>query len=57
MRIYPVQLLETLVRERLNPFGFQSIQNSVEYINTVRSQSKGSSDKKFLNELKTWQRK
>lgn len=57
MRIYPVQLLETLVRERLNPFGFQSVQDSVEYVNSVRKNSQTLSDKAFLNELEKWQRK
>jgi len=57
LRVYPVQLLETLVRERLNPFGFQSIHNSIEYVNSVRKRSKAISDKAFLADLKKWQRK
>ena len=36
LRIYPVQLLETLVREKLNPYGFQSVRNSVAYVNAIR---------------------
>ncbi len=57
MRIYPVQLLESLVREQLNPFGFQSVQNSIEYVNSIRKSSHSLSDKAFLSELARWQRK
>ncbi len=57
MRIYPVQLLESLVRERLNPFGFQSVQDSIQYVNSIRKNNHSLSDKAFLNELEKWQRK
>lgn len=57
LRIYPVQLLETLVRERLNPYGFQSVKDSVAYVNAVRSSSEKISDQDFLADLKKWQKK
>ncbi len=56
LRVYPVQLLETMVRERLNPYGFQSIRDSVAHVNAVREESRSKSDKSFLAELKRWQK-
>lgn len=57
MRIYPVQLLETLVREKLNPYGFQSVKESVSYVDSVRSRTPRASDREFLEDLKKWQKK
>lgn len=52
LRIYPVQLLETLVREQLNPFGFESVRDSLQYVNSIREKNKALSDKKFLSQLR-----
>lgn len=57
LRVYPVQLLENLVREKLNPYGFQSVRDSVAYVNSIRKQSNRSSDKQFIQDLKKWQKK
>lgn len=57
LRIYPVQLLETMVRERLNPYGFQSVRDSVSYVNVVREKSERQGDKRFLAELRQWQKR
>ena len=57
LHVYPVQILESLVREKLNPYGFQSIQNSVEYVNAIRAKSAGQSDQDFLAEVKKWQKR
>lgn len=56
LRIYPVQLLESLVRERLNPYGFQSIQDSIAYVDSIREQSRQKNDKDFLAKIRTWQK-
>ncbi len=56
LRIYPVQLLESLVRERLNPYGLQSIRDSVDYVNSIREDSAQKSEKGFLSEIKKWQK-
>ncbi|HBF11852.1 MAG TPA: hypothetical protein DDW49_00430 [Deltaproteobacteria bacterium] len=56
LRIYPVQLLETIVREKLNTFGFQSVRDSVNYVNALRGKSQALSNKKFLNEIKKWEK-
>ena len=56
LRIYPVQLLESLVREKLNPYGFQSIHDSIAYVNSVREESTTKTDATLLAELKKWQK-
>lgn len=57
LRIYPVQLLETLVREKLNPYGFQSVRSGIAYENSMRRKSRHISDKKFLQEIRQWEKK
>lgn len=57
LRVYPVQLLESIVREKLNPFGFQSIRDSVAYVNSIRHKNISKSDKEFLSDLKEWQKR
>ena len=56
LRVYPVQLLESLVRQHMSPYGFQDICFSVHYVNKIREQSAGRSDKDFLSDLRKWQR-
>lgn len=56
LHIYPVQLLESIVRDKLNPYGFQSVRDSVAYVNSVRERSLTKSDKGFLAEIKKWQK-
>lgn len=56
LRIYPVQILEGLVRERLNPYGFQSVKDSLQYVDSIREKSSSLSDGKFLADLRKWQR-
>lgn len=57
MHVYPVQLLESLVRERLNPYGFQSVENSLQYITSVRKKSALKNDRRFLAEMKKWEKR
>lgn len=56
LHVYPVQFLETLVREKLNPYGFQSVRDSVQYVNAIREKSGRETDKDFLAELRAWQK-
>ncbi|MBI2338829.1 MAG: hypothetical protein HYU99_00475 [Deltaproteobacteria bacterium] len=51
LHVYPVQLLEMLVREKLNPYGFQSVSDSIAYVNAIRETSRSKSDRHFLSEL------
>ena len=57
LHIYPVQLLETLVREKLNPYGFQSVADSIAYVNAIRAKNRCQSDRAFLADMKKWQQK
>jgi len=57
LRVYPVQLLETMVRQQLNPYGFQSIKDNIAYVNAMRLKSGGQSDKKFLADIKKWEKR
>lgn len=56
LRVYPVQLLESLVRQHMSPYGFQDLRFSVHYVNKIREQSVHQNDKEFLTDLKRWQR-
>ncbi|GEM_PF-1130243 len=57
LRIYPVQLLESIVREKLNPYGLQNVRDSVTYVQSIRQKSSLKNDKDFLLDLKSWQKR
>lgn len=54
--IYPVTLLEEIVRERFNPYGHTDVKNSVEYVAALRKQSRKQPDEEFLAEIRAWQK-
>lgn len=54
--IYPVTLLETLVREKFNPYGHTDVDDSREYVRMLRRRSRNRSDADFLRGLRRWQR-
>jgi hypothetical protein len=54
--MYPVTLLEELVREKFNPFGHTDVQDSVEYVRMLRRRSRKKTDATFLREIRAWQR-
>ncbi|MBZ0168464.1 hypothetical protein MELA_02729 [Candidatus Methylomirabilis lanthanidiphila] len=54
--IYPVRLLEEVVRERFNPYGHSDVQDSVAYVRAIRKGSRRQSDESFLKEIREWQR-
>jgi len=53
--VYPVNLLEDLVRERFNPYGHIHIKDSTGYVAMLRKASREQSDEKFLAEMMAWQ--
>ncbi|MDO8518589.1 MAG: hypothetical protein Q7T11_00310 [Deltaproteobacteria bacterium] len=57
LHVYPVQILESLVREKMNPYGFQSIQDSIAYVDAIRAKSAGLSNQEFLSEVKKWEKR
>jgi hypothetical protein len=54
--VYPVTLLEEIVKEKFNPYGHTDIKDSVEYIRMLRRRSRRRSDRTFLREISEWQR-
>lgn len=54
--VYPVTLLEGLVREKFNPYGHADIDDSAAYVNALRKQGRKQSDKAFLDEIAAWQK-
>ena len=54
--VYPVQVLESLVREKFNPFGHVDIKDEVAYVRRLRKGYKENSDKEFLEEIRRWER-
>lgn len=54
--VYPVTVLENLVREKFNPFGYTDVADSAAYVAALRKQSRRQSDDAFLNEIEAWQK-
>lgn len=54
--VYPVTLLEEIVRERFNPYGHTDVKNSVEYVAALRKESRKRPDEEFLAEIRAWQK-
>ncbi|MGH7847539.1 MAG: hypothetical protein ACREQW_20540 [Candidatus Binatia bacterium] len=54
--LYPVQVLESLVREKFNPFGHTDIKDGAPYVRKLRKRDKGKSDETFLEEIRRWER-
>ncbi len=55
-RMYPVQLLEQIIRDKYNPYGHTDAQDSVAYVRMLRRRSRRVSDREFLREIRRWQR-
>lgn len=54
--LYPVQVLESLVREKFNPFGHTDIKDEAAYVRRLRKEEKGKSNQAFLEEIRRWER-
>lgn len=54
--VYPVNLLEEMVREKFNPYGYTDVKDSVAHVRSIRKKSKEVSTKAFLDEIKRWQK-
>lgn len=55
-RVYPVQILESLVRQRLNPFGHADIEDEAGYVRRLRRRDARRTDQEFLEEIRRWER-
>ena len=54
--VYPVAVLEDLVRERFNPYGYTDVKDSVDYVRAMRRKARRQSDDEVLAEIKAWQK-
>jgi hypothetical protein len=54
--VYPVTLLEEIVREKFNPYGQSDVVDSAEYVRMLRRRSRRRTDAEFLREIRSWQR-
>jgi hypothetical protein len=54
--MYPVTLLESLVREKFNPYGHTDVNDSAAYVSSLRKQGRKQSDDAFLGEIEAWQK-
>ncbi len=52
--MYPVNFLEELVREKINPYGYTDVKDSVKYVRELRKKSKDKTDEEFLEEILNW---
>jgi hypothetical protein len=55
-RVYPVQVLESLVRQKLNPFGHADIEDEAGYVRKLRRDDARRSDEEFLEEIRRWEK-
>jgi len=55
-RVYPVALLEEIVKEKFNPYGHADVKDSVEYVRMLRRRSRRIPDRRFLEGIRAWQR-
>lgn len=54
--MYPVNFLEEIAREKINPYGYTDVKNSVKYIRELRKSSKNKTDERFLEEILKWKK-
>lgn len=54
--VYPVTVLENLVREKFNPFGHTDVEDSAEYVAVLRKRGGGQSDADILAEIDAWRK-
>ena len=54
--VYPVNLLEHLVREKFNVYGHTNVNSSAAYVAALRKHSHKQSDEDFLAEIEKWQK-
>jgi hypothetical protein len=54
--VYPVTVLENLVREKFNPYGHTDVGDSAAYVTALRKQGRKQSDDEFLAEIEAWRK-
>lgn len=54
--VYPAQVIESMVREKFNPFGHTDIKDEATYIRRLRNKDRHADDEKFLQEIRRWEK-
>jgi hypothetical protein len=54
--IYPAQVIESMVREKFNPFGHSEIENEAAYVRKLRRLDNQKDDESFLEEIRRWEK-
>lgn len=54
--VYPVHVIESMVREKFNPFGHTDIRDEAVYVRRLRHKDRHAKDKKFLEEIRRWEK-
>jgi len=54
--VYPVQLIESMVREKFNPFGHTDVKDETAYVRRLRDKDRHANDKMFLDEIRRWEK-
>ena len=54
--IYPVQFLEDLVREKINPYGYTDVKDSVKHVRELRKKNVDKTEEAFIEEILQWKR-
>jgi hypothetical protein len=50
-----VEIIESLVREKFNPFGHSDVKDEGAYVRKLRGAEKHESDREFLEEMRRWE--
>jgi hypothetical protein len=53
--IYPVEFIESLVREKFDLFGHSDVKDEGGYVRKLRGADKHKSDREFLEEMRRWE--
>ena len=54
--IYPAQFIESLVREKFNPYGHSDIEDEAGYVRKLRKKDSRGSDQAFIEEIRRWEK-
>ncbi|MEO8340342.1 MAG: hypothetical protein ABI604_11600 [Nitrospirota bacterium] len=54
--VYPVTVLENLVRKTFNPYGHTDVYDSADYVTALRKQGRKQSDDAFLADIEAWRK-
>ncbi len=54
--VYPTQVLESLVKDKFNPFGHTNIKDEPAYVRRLRRKDRNGSDEKFLEDIRWWEK-